>query len=702
MELKTLRACFGRLDGAELRLHSGLNIIEAPNESGKSTWAAFFRAMLYGISTAERSRGGSLPDKKRYQPWSGAPMAGVAELSWQGKDITLRRTSPGGGKPMGMAQAVYTGTEEAVPELRSGVPGETILGVTEPVFRRSAFISGSDMALDANSELEKRITRLVTSGEERSSYTEAEERLRRWQRKRRWRSGGALGEAEQRRRELQEKLRGMESENLRLSELRAEGEKLRAQTEALKHELALHLRDERKAERQRRREAEEAYAASEREAEAALRALSELEEETKGLSAEKVRDLRAAAVRLGEAAQDRDEAKAALDKVKEELAALPPAELPKNKKKTAVTLLFIVGVLFLLGGLAGGMALLPLPVWGTYALLVAGLVLLLIASALLSAGKKEAKAAQAEKAHALELGQQAADAAQAHYDACQAETEACGEAQRAALLALGEAEDTDPEAAAARAEEKLLALRDERIREENARRMRERLALSPAEPMAPIPEDELEGEPKIKKAAAEDYLRRTEEKLREVDRELNRGEGMFELLGDPLLLATEEANLTRDIHRLQGETDALELALDALREANAQLQTLFSPLISRRAAALLSRMTDSAYAGVYFDREMHFSAQRSGDLDAHALEYLSEGTRNQLYLAVRLAICELVLSGEEPCPLILDDVLAVFDDRRAKDTLRLLRELSRDRQIILFTCQGREQRLLSELEKEDE
>ena len=61
MELKRLKASFGRLEGAELTLHSGLNVIEAPNESGKSTWCAFLRSMLYGVSTSDRARGGSLP-----------------------------------------------------------------------------------------------------------------------------------------------------------------------------------------------------------------------------------------------------------------------------------------------------------------------------------------------------------------------------------------------------------------------------------------------------------------------------------------------------------------------------------------------------------------------------------------------------------------------------------------------------------------
>ena len=129
MELKKLRANFGRLEGAELELKGGLNIIEAPNESGKSTWAAFLRAMLYGVSTSDRVRSGVLPDRMRYQPWSGAPMAGTMDFRWHERDITLRRVSPGGGKPMGTAEAVYTGTEERVPELSAGEPGEILLGV---------------------------------------------------------------------------------------------------------------------------------------------------------------------------------------------------------------------------------------------------------------------------------------------------------------------------------------------------------------------------------------------------------------------------------------------------------------------------------------------------------------------------------------------------------------------------------------------
>ena len=94
MIIRTMKATFGTLAGDELKLDRGLNIIYAPNESGKSTWCAFLRAMLYGVDTAERSRGGQLPAKTKYAPWSGAPMEGEITLEHEGKSITLRRTTP--------------------------------------------------------------------------------------------------------------------------------------------------------------------------------------------------------------------------------------------------------------------------------------------------------------------------------------------------------------------------------------------------------------------------------------------------------------------------------------------------------------------------------------------------------------------------------------------------------------------------------
>ena len=84
MIIRKLQASFGKLQNDSLRLHDGLNVIYAPNESGKSTWCAFIRAMLYGLDGSEHAKAGSLPDKQRYAPWSGAPMEGSMDVTADG------------------------------------------------------------------------------------------------------------------------------------------------------------------------------------------------------------------------------------------------------------------------------------------------------------------------------------------------------------------------------------------------------------------------------------------------------------------------------------------------------------------------------------------------------------------------------------------------------------------------------------------
>lgn len=93
MIVRKMTASFGVLQNRTLELSPGLNIIEAPNEYGKTTWCAFLRAMLYGIDTAQRGRAGKKPDKVLYAPWSGSPMAGTMEITFGGKDITLSRST---------------------------------------------------------------------------------------------------------------------------------------------------------------------------------------------------------------------------------------------------------------------------------------------------------------------------------------------------------------------------------------------------------------------------------------------------------------------------------------------------------------------------------------------------------------------------------------------------------------------------------
>ena len=95
-------------------------------------------------------------------------------------------------------------------------------------------------------------------------------------------------------------------------------------------------------------------------------------------------------------------------------------------------------------------------------------------------------------------------------------------------------------------------------------------------------------------------------------------------------------------------------------------------------------------ADVLINRDFSAMTRISDDTVSRRAEYLSAGTLDIMYLAVRLAVCELALPDGEPCPLILDDALVNLDDERLEQAMKLLSEIAHERQVILFTCRNPE------------
>ena len=162
--------------------------------------------------------------------------------------------------------------------------------------------------------------------------------------------------------------------------------------------------------------------------------------------------------------------------------------------------------------------------------------------------------------------------------------------------------------------------------------------------------------------------------------------GRVDAMGDPLVLGSELNNMESLYAALQSEYDAIALAVDTLRAADADIQGRFSPELGKLAAHYMSVVTDGRYEGVLINRDFSAKTKLSGDTVPRETEYLSAGTLDLMYLAVRLAVCTLALPENSACPLILDDALVNFDAERTQQAMKLLREISKQRQVILFTC----------------
>ena len=236
MKLLRMTATFGRLEQETLSLTEGLNVLQMPNEAGKSTWAEFLLAMLYGVDTSEREKTGVLPVKTKYQPWSGKPMEGVIELEHAGRRITLTRTSTARA-PLGVFSAVYTDSGLPVEGMTGANCGETLLGVPKRVYQRSAFVRQAGLSLTPDDELEARLSALVTTGDEAVSFAAADKRLLAWQNRVRHNKTGLIPDAERELAAVDSALAALAGEHEKNLALRAQLQSLQAQQTACEEDL---------------------------------------------------------------------------------------------------------------------------------------------------------------------------------------------------------------------------------------------------------------------------------------------------------------------------------------------------------------------------------------------------------------------------------------------------------------------------------
>lgn len=112
-----------------------------------------------------------------------------------------------------------------------------------------------------------------------------------------------------------------------------------------------------------------------------------------------------------------------------------------------------------------------------------------------------------------------------------------------------------------------------------------------------------------------------------------------------------------------------------------------APLL-RRAAEIFKTLTLGSFSGLqtdFDDRDEPVLVGIRSEGQRVRVEGMSDGSRDQLYLSLRLATLEKYLAHADPLPFVVDDILINFDDRRSEATLKVLAELSHRTQVILFT-----------------
>ena len=701
MKIYSMTATFGKLEHETLTLQPGLNVIHAPNEWGKSTWCAFLVAMLYGLETRARSTTTALSDKEHYAPWSGAPMSGSMDICWQGRNITIQRKTKGR-SIFGDFKAFETETGLPVPELTAANCGQLLLGVEKSVFSRSGFIRQADLPVTQDDALRHRLNALVTTGDDSGTAEALEKKLKDLRNRCRYNRTGLLPQAEAEAGELERKLRDLDSLHTQAQTLRQQQEALERQTAALEnHKVAL------------------AYQKAREDALLVIQARNEEKQLTRRL-----RELEAAC----DGALSREilmENLAEMQRIQAQWASLQAQPMPSAPEPPAVPapfrgmtpaegeeqvardgkdyarwtshkpLLWLIPGVLALGAAVAILTLLPEYAVAAWILLAVGLGCCVLGPVLMAIRMAKAKAIQTRYDGGLPADwEQLAKCyvnqkenhkrQQADYDrAVQSRREALEQLQNRTAALCGNEDPADCQARWTKALDQWAQLEDARQDLQQAKRHTaalEAMAVDAPPPEKPDPLTFTDGE-------TARLLMESTVQLRQIHSRLGQCMGQMESIGQRTVLEARLEALKQRIVQLEDTYAALTIALEKLQQARQELQRRFAPKITQSAQSIMDRLTQGRYDRLMLDQDLNLHAAAQSEDTLRTALWRSDGTMDQLYLALRLAVADALIPG---VPLVLDDALVRFDDRRLAAAMEVLKEQAEGRQVILFTCHSRE------------
>ncbi len=635
---------FGKMKERAIPLNDGLNIIFGENEAGKSTVMAFIRAMMFGFGDKKADIKKS--DRARFTPWSGEKLAGEMTFTHEGKTYRLTRI---GGKTKASDSFSVIDAETGL-EVEFNM--EENLSIGEGGYMETAFIRQLGSSFAGNDEVTARLLNLSESGQEDTSLKKSLELLEKMFRVLRHKkgSGGAIGDLQQ------------ELFDLRHAHSVAVEER---------EETARHMEEkkecEQKLERVRPRLLELSKELSEREKNILYKELDGLRKEE-----EKKKDR----LQVAEEELAREQSLFKEYEIFEGSSTCPfGAEEPtedvkweisreEEKKKLALPLTIIGAVIALLS-VVGGIF---------YPILFLGILLgaFLIALGLYKKGASEK----------LLL----------HLEERLKEKEEKNTARKEFLAGFGAASPEEYNekrsqymTSRAKMEVLLKGVQNARTEWEEIKTKKE----------------EKEEEIKSRFGSLEEYVP-TEisadalaEKERLEQEQLFLSERIATL--SALLSGEEKATpseIEAEIKVLEDRLasyrkneEALSLAIESLTFAHEELSRDFAPRLNRRASEILNALTGGAHGEILMTKDYKIELR---DREMHGIDYFSNGTADQVYFALRLALSELIFEGKE-VPIILDDPFTQYDEKREQKAMEFLKEYAKENQVILFTARPLEE-----------
>ncbi|GFN34559.1 DNA repair ATPase [Tepidimicrobium xylanilyticum] len=162
------------------------------------------------------------------------------------------------------------------------------------------------------------------------------------------------------------------------------------------------------------------------------------------------------------------------------------------------------------------------------------------------------------------------------------------------------------------------------------------------------------------------------------------------------------ADIEGEINRLEAEAkyykdriNSIEIAKRTIEKISREIHNQFAPEINRQVSRIINLISKGKYGRVKVRDDLNMAVENPSTGEIIPIDSLSGGTVDQLYFALRFSITTSIKGAS--LPLILDDCFIQYDNHRLGNILKFIAEISKERQIILFTCHYREKQILDKL-----
>lgn len=717
---------FGGLKDVLITPTSGINLFTAPNESGKSTLAAFIKFIFYGFA-GTRVQSVLDNEKKKFLPWDMQHVAGAIVLKTSRGRYRIERTFALPARDNVTVIDTTTGKQ-----VFAGLcPGEQFFGVGEEVFAKSIFFGQLSVPQSGDDNLAEQLRNLIFSADEQTSLTKAYKRIKDARNALVSRTNGKIPALKQEHESLSIEFSKAESQNTQIFFAQKQLNRVSMDVVEKQSKLVVVSAEKENLENYEIKQRLEVFKQKEKESDELAEAL-ELAKTAfpEGIIPERqqVTTLEADVQSLFNAEQSLHERQTQLESLCDEYDRICEANPivsteadsalvveQYSKAKTLPITMFIAAVLF---GAASSIAyyfhrelgdIAPYIVYSLMGLSgIFSIIFVIVLIRFMRFGAKyDLSGIGATKTAVAEYPMLEAKAKTLSREISEAKLRAEENQQNVLVLRkrvgdsflalsgkeigivselMSEIKELATKASDARTKQMLYdqaaSTLETLYKSTDMKKLTERAEKAHKPTRA---QEDIEKEYKFLNAALSSLLAREKEASIELA-------ACSAKAKNPAELAGKRDSVKRTLDELDKKAAALETAMDMLEAASDYMRSTISPKLTQYASELFEDASLGRYRTLEVDNSLNLLF--TSKVYTKSSDFMSAGTRDTAYLCLRLALAKLLFRDIVP-PLVLDDAFGKLDDNRLAAMLGIVAAYGS--QVFVFTCQHRERQILKEL-----